>query len=386
MGCSDKRLEYFTIKWRGGGVGNHHTFFFVFFLFLLFSPARACREIMSSYPSSQSSQSQSQYSASTTVVMETHAPFAATVLFACLQCQAHVECGIPASAGTTSGPHQVTARCYRCRSLIRLTLPQSSSTSTTTTTAYPRWNWIDNNNNNNNDDDDKASSNPGNRRMELLQASSSGGAATNATNPATTTRDSSSPTATAAVRNMDYYDLLGVPVESSQDQIKKAYYRLAMKFHPDRYQGDPARLSEHEEKVLPAPAPSCAVVYICADLSSNPASLIVYAPLCMLPYVLYLPACLPTFLPISWTFPSRHISYTNFQFKKISEAYQILSDPVLRGFHDEGGSASLTHLSTHARTHALIHPPLPPASHSFQPLDRRPLSPLRKRHGPAVGA
>lgn len=47
--------------------------------------------------------------------------------------------------------------------------------------------------------------------------------------------------------NKDYYDILGVAKNTSKDEIKKAFYKLAHKYHPDKKEGDENKFKEVNE-------------------------------------------------------------------------------------------------------------------------------------------
>ena len=58
----------------------------------------------------------------------------------------------------------------------------------------------------------------------------------------------------------DYYEVLGVAKGATEDEIKKAYRKIAIKYHPDRNPGD----KEAEEKFKEA-----AEAYIVLSLAST---------------------------------------------------------------------------------------------------------------------
>ena len=50
----------------------------------------------------------------------------------------------------------------------------------------------------------------------------------------------------------DYYEILGISRDASPEQIKKAYRRLAIKYHPDRNQGNSKEAEEKFKEISEA--------------------------------------------------------------------------------------------------------------------------------------
>ena len=50
----------------------------------------------------------------------------------------------------------------------------------------------------------------------------------------------------------DYYKVMGVRRDATEDEIKKAFKKLAIKYHPDKNQDDPEKAKEQFQKIANA--------------------------------------------------------------------------------------------------------------------------------------
>ena len=150
------------------------------------------------------------------------------------------------------------------------------------------------------------------------------------------------PHAAAAGGGKDYYELLGVPRGASDQDIKKAYYLLAKKYHPDTNKvGNTDTLQEYTAAFfLPAISPHAPEPHTCSALQRHATH--THNCQCHAPRHTHIHTWLQnssySMRPTPPTLQNSPDAAKSFQ--EVQKAYETLRDPEKRRFYDQVGGGA----------------------------------------------
>ena len=170
------------------------------------------------------------------MIFESRKPAPFLLAFHCAQCTSILELAPDQSLNPSVHQHEWKVRCYQCYSVLCVQMQLEPHRSIAPFTRF----YFDQNNL-------PADPRAGNAMIIVFVTADMPNKPNEA--PAANKQEPAPRASSSSIKDTSYYDILGISTQATPEQIKKAYYRLAMKFHPDKMQGsDPDQVKQAEER------------------------------------------------------------------------------------------------------------------------------------------